>query len=51
MICIDKHKRLTIDDTINRISEFFKKQEREKIEAELKIKFEEQKKILEDQIK
>ncbi|CAD8147003.1 unnamed protein product [Paramecium octaurelia] len=40
MICIDKNKRISIDEAIQKINEFFKKKELEKIEAEIKKEYE-----------
>lgn len=41
MICIDTQNRISIDEAISLINQFFKKQETEKIEAKLKKEFEE----------
>ncbi|CAK70662.1 unnamed protein product (macronuclear) [Paramecium tetraurelia] len=46
MICIDKNKRISLDDAIKKLNEFFKKNDIEKIEAELKKEYEEKEKQL-----
>ncbi|CAD8054761.1 unnamed protein product [Paramecium primaurelia] len=46
MICIDKQKRISIDDAIYKINEFFQEQKIEKIKVDLKIQYEEKEKLI-----
>ncbi|CAD8147890.1 unnamed protein product [Paramecium pentaurelia] len=46
MICIDQHKRISIDDAIYKINEFFQEQKIEKIQVDLKIQYEEKEKLI-----